>query len=174
MKTVKYNLLIGSRVKIDNDHFGEIVELRELHARVKYIGEGGERTSLIEYERLSVNYPNKEIKNTDIVSERDYWRLHYNKTQDYLDKATKNNSILVEQLAASNSFLDKRCSENNELSVTIHKLEEQLAAKDKELSEAIDENIIEFIKGCFQCYVGGISGNLEKYINESNYKITRK
>lgn len=57
--------------------------------------------------------------------------------QEYSDQQTKE---LQEQLAASNSFLDKRCSENNELSVTIHKLEEQLAAKEKESSEAVRLN----------------------------------
>jgi DNA repair exonuclease SbcCD ATPase subunit len=67
--------------------------------------------------------------------------MYYNKSEstginmrsfleDFAEDISEQTNELQEQLAASNSFLDKRCNENNELSVTIHKLEEQLAAKD--------------------------------------------
>jgi len=134
---LKYQLLIGHKVKIDNDHFGEILELRELHARVKYIGEGGERTSLIEYERLSVNYPNKEIKNKDIVSERDYWRMHYNKTQDTLDKVTTGHYHQPDNKAVDLDYITK----NIKYIVDVN--------KDSGLnnnSDFITEKIIELIK----------------------------
>lgn len=69
--------------------------------------------------------------------------MYYNKSEstginmrsfleDFAEDISEQTKELQEQLAASNSFLDKRCSENNELSVTIHKLEEQLAAKERE------------------------------------------
>jgi len=71
--------------------------------------------------------------------------MYYNKSEstginmrsfleDFAEDISEQTKELQEQLAASNSFLDKRCSENNELSVTIHKLEEQLAAKEKDSS----------------------------------------
>lgn len=77
--------------------------------------------------------------------------MYYNKSEstginmrsfleDFAEDISEQTKDLQEQLAASNSFLDKRCSENNELSVTIHKLEEQLAAKEKESSEAVRLN----------------------------------
>ena len=76
--------------------------------------------------------------NPKIILNKNQWETVYNWCDEYHGIKSK---PLIDEIASLTRFLDKRCSENNKLSVIIHGKENEIAELKSKVSNWMDKYI---------------------------------